>query len=104
MSTDTSRKLSTIRKWYGSWGIAHTFVSPNTPPQKFFIHINNRKSPETVLAIGVRISFVEGEPRTAGELPQALDIDLAPPLPEQPVRKADTLTDPQTDSQTAVKP
>lgn len=76
-----SHKISTIRKWYGTWGIAHTFVSPNTPPQKFFVHLNNRKSPDAVLEIGTRISFMEGEPRTAGELSQALDIELAPPLP-----------------------
>jgi hypothetical protein len=70
------RRTATIRKWYGSWGIAHAFVSPTVPPQKYFIHENNRKDTAVVLDLGVEISFVEGEPRTPKELPQALDIEV----------------------------
>jgi hypothetical protein len=73
-----SRKVATIRKWYGTWGIAHSFVSPSIPPNKFFIHINNLNSPHTVLGLGVEISFVEGEPRAAKELPVALEIEAVP--------------------------
>jgi hypothetical protein len=73
------RKAATIRKWYGTWGIAHSFVSPSIPPRKFFIHINNLQSP-AVLDLGVEISFVEGAPRTVKELPTALEIGVMPPV------------------------
>jgi hypothetical protein len=71
-----SRKIATIRRWYGTYGIAHAFVSPTIPPQKYFIHNNNRKDPAAVLAIGVQISFVEAPSRNQGELPQALEINV----------------------------
>jgi hypothetical protein len=82
-----SRKVATIRKWYGTWGIAHSFVSPSIPPNKFFIHINNLNSPDTVLGLGVEISFVEGEPRTTKELPAALEIETVLVAPVKPVVK-----------------
>ncbi|MFZ0232407.1 MAG: hypothetical protein WA306_09330 [Candidatus Acidiferrales bacterium] len=71
-----SRKTATIRRWYGTYGIAHAFVSPTTPPNKYFVHNNNRKDPSAVLAISIQISFVEGPSRNQGELPQALEIDV----------------------------
>ncbi len=71
------RKVATIRKWYGSWGIAHCFVSPTTPPQKFFIHTKNLSSPEAFLGLDVKITFIQGEPRSSRELPVALEIEVA---------------------------
>jgi len=81
------RKEATIRKWYQTWGIAHSFVSPTIPPLKFFIHTNNLRAP-AVLGLGVVISFVEGQPRTAKELPVALDIDVVVQPIAGPVVKA----------------
>jgi hypothetical protein len=72
------RKRAIIRKWYESWGIAHAFVSPSIPPDKFFIHTNNLKLKGTALGLGVEITFVEGAPRTAKELPVALEIEVVP--------------------------
>jgi hypothetical protein len=75
---DSIKKVATIRKWFETWGVAHSFANPNTPPQKFFVHVNNRLSPETALGLDVKISFVQGEPRTLRELPQALEIEAVP--------------------------
>lgn len=82
------RKEATIRKWYGSWGIAHGYAGPDTPPNKFFIHTSNRTSQEAILNLGVKISFTEGPARTAKELPVALEIEVVPILPlASPVKK-----------------
>jgi hypothetical protein len=70
------RKTATLRRWYGTWGVAHELSSsgPNTLPRKYFVHQANLQDKTAVLALGVCVSFTEGDPRTAGELPQALDI------------------------------
>ncbi len=72
------RKTATIRRWYGTWGVAHELSSsgPNTLPRKYFVHQANLHDKTTTLALGVCISFTEGDPRTTGELPQALDITI----------------------------
>ena len=73
-----NRKTATLRRWYGTWGVAHELSSssPNTPPRKYFIHQANLRDKTTALTLGMCISFVQGEPRTAGELPQAMEIEV----------------------------
>lgn len=73
-----NRRTATLRRWYSTWGIAHELSSssPNTPPRKYFVHKANLRDKATTLALGVCISFTEGEPRTANELPQALDVEV----------------------------
>lgn len=72
------RKTATIRKWCGTWGVANEMSSsgPNTAPRKYFVHQNNLRDKTRVLALGSYISFNHGEPRAAGELPQALEIEI----------------------------
>jgi len=72
------RKTGFIRRWYNSWGIVHETANatPNDPPQKFFVHQNNLRSKNTALALGAKISFVEGSPRAQSELAQALEIEI----------------------------
>jgi hypothetical protein len=83
------RITGTIRKWTGKgWGLANSY-----PDRRWFVHVSQAVNEETQLALGlgVRISFEEGAPRSAVDLPAALNIELAPiPVKQaQSVEKAD---------------
>ena len=70
------RITGTIRKWTSKgWGLANVY-----PDRRFFVHVSNAASQDVQLALGlnVRISFDEGAPRNPGDLPAALNIELAP--------------------------
>lgn len=70
--------IATIRRWTDrGWGIANAY-----PNARYFVHVNHAVSEEVQLALGsgVRIAFEVGEPRNSGELPAALQIELASPV------------------------
>jgi hypothetical protein len=70
------RITGTIRKWTGKgWGIANSY-----PDRRFFVHVSNAVSEDVqlALALDLKITFEEGPPRNPGELPVALQIELAP--------------------------
>jgi hypothetical protein len=70
------RITATIRTWTGKgWGIANAY-----PDRRFFVHVSQAVSEEVqlALALNTKITFEEGAPRNAGELPAALQIELAP--------------------------
>ena len=74
-----NRKTATLRRWYdNTWSIAYETSSSTAtaPPRKYFVHRANLRDKTAALAPSVCISFVQGEPRTAGELPQALEIEV----------------------------
>ena len=78
-----SRLLGTIRRAMPERGfaIANVYTGTSTQPIKYFVHISNfvqESDANAVLACGVRISFVPGAPRSKGELPVALQIEIAP--------------------------
>jgi hypothetical protein len=78
-----SRLLGTIRRAMPERGfaIANVYTGTSTQPIKYFVHISNfiqDSDAGTVLACGVRISFVPGAPRSTGELPVALQIEIIP--------------------------
>lgn len=74
------KTIGTLRRWIPNkgWGIAHVYAPGAVEPEKFFVHVNNRLSADLVLAVGSRIQFLVGPPRTAGEFSVALEIELAP--------------------------
>jgi hypothetical protein len=73
------KTTGTIRRWISEkgWGMAHVYTPGVAEPQKFFVHVSNLLSSDLVLAVGSRITFLVGPPRTAGEFPVALQIELA---------------------------
>jgi hypothetical protein len=73
-----TKKSGTIRKWSNSWGIANSYCENSDFPQKYFVHLSKRVSPDIELGLGVKIVFVPGSPRKPGDLPAALEIELAP--------------------------
>lgn len=79
------RFTGTIRKWTDKgWGIVNSYQGAEGTPTRFFVHLQNAKQEiRDVLALGIRITFDVGEPRNPGELPTALNIDLAPSTPTQ---------------------
>ena len=74
------KRYGTIRKWVpaGAWGIVNSYPEGSQEPQRFFVHISRVISPDALLGLGVRIRFVVGPPRNPGELPAALEIEIAP--------------------------
>lgn len=73
----------TIRRWVSNkgWGTAHVYTPGSAEPERYFVHVSKFLSKDMVLAVGTRIAFLVGPPRTAGEYPVALEIELAPALP-----------------------
>ena len=79
----TAKKIATIRKWTSEgWGVAnapHYSSAPGEIPKRYFVHVSRVVSEEVVgkLGLGVKILFIEGAPRHKGELPVALEIEIA---------------------------
>ena len=70
----------TIRRWTGTWGIANVYRDGASGPERFFVHRSRLVNALDVLDFDIRISFTEGAPRRPGELPQALEIEIAPSI------------------------
>lgn len=68
-----------IRKWVvpGSWGIVNSYSNGGNAPERFFVHIKNTQA-GVQLDAGVRITFEPGPVRRKGDLPTALNIEIAP--------------------------
>jgi len=79
----SNRLIGTIRRAMPEkgWAICNSYGGISGNPVKYFVHISNfiqDADAGTVLACGVRISFVPGEPRSKGELPVALQVEVVP--------------------------
>ena len=74
-----SRMTGTIRKWVvpGNWGICNSYSNGGNVLEKYFVHIKNAQ-PGIKLDAGIRITFEPGPVRQQGDLPTALNIELAP--------------------------
>ena len=72
MDTRTGR----IVKWVADkgWGIINSYAV-HSAPEKFFVHFSNCASRESI-AVGVKVSFTPGPPRSANELPVALQVEI----------------------------
>ena len=76
------RMTGIIRKWVvpGCWGIVNSYSNGGNAPERFFVHIKNAQA-EIKLDVGIRITFEAGPVRRTGDLPIALNIELAPMQP-----------------------
>jgi hypothetical protein len=76
------KMTGTIRKWVvpGCWGIVNSYSNGGNAPERFFVHIKNAQEGRQLDA-GVRITFEPGPVRRKGDLPTALNIELAPTQP-----------------------
>jgi hypothetical protein len=66
------------------------------------VHVKHQKSADDVLALGLRISFIEGDPRTPTEMPAALDIEIVP-MPPALAKAVAAQTKPEENPSSEVK-
>jgi len=78
METAKQSKLcGHVRKWVGEkgWGLINSYA-PGGILQKYFVHITSLVPTSATPALGCRVLFVEGPPRSDGELPVALEVEV----------------------------
>ena len=72
-----SKLCGHVRKWVEGkgWGIVNSY-RVGGDLQKYFLHISSVLSTSATPTMGSRVLFIEGAPRSDGELPVALEVEV----------------------------